>query len=576
MKFFHVYNEQFFEGLVKNGLINEDTGFKIQHNWSMPTNLKFNEIAARGGKLHKLIKENKYPFYIDRITGGTTYHKYVFDKELVDEYVDTLGEWFLGIQLHESASNRRNDWNGILRRMDGRKGPYDVEELRAKSIRKNGITPDGEQLHAFAQAPVEEYAPLTYAEEPDKFNTEIYNHYNLRQKDAYGYILPCDSYYLFTKMQDDMGMKTFMPEVGWQIPMMRVEMALARGIARASGKLFGAYYETWIYTKESGYTMPCYNTHPLNEWYLTQEQHGDDFTSYGNNGGSSRLLQRRIYYHALMSGADYFSEEWGLNSSYSDMETFELSPYGEVKKDFIHDALNYKGMKPRIPFAIVLPRDYYAIEIPQVPDMTYVGRHRDEYMQCKLSEAEKAYYGHIEDVIKFIFERCEEPIGNEGHTLTNSRFGDIFDIVYEDTAKDALAKYDYLIDATPTDAIVKSLGEDFKVLSSRDLTALEKNVKEISEKVLPCTVDSLHWLVSTDKDGVRYLTVFNNEGNERSLKYGDRIDSTADRWVTVKFNEAVAPEIRKPATSDGVILEKVSDTEYKLFMPATALAIIKF
>ena len=57
MKFFHVYNEQFFEGLVKNGLINEDTGFKIQHNWSMPTNLKFNEIAAKGGKLHKLITE---------------------------------------------------------------------------------------------------------------------------------------------------------------------------------------------------------------------------------------------------------------------------------------------------------------------------------------------------------------------------------------------------------------------------------------------------------------------------------------------------------------------------------------
>ena len=131
MKFFHVYNEQFFEGLVKNGLINEDTGFKLQHNWSMPTELKFNKIAARGGKLHKLITEKRYPFYIDRITGGTAYHKYVFDKDLIDEYEDTLGEWFLGFQLHESASNRRNDWNGIIRRMDGNKGPYDVEELKA-------------------------------------------------------------------------------------------------------------------------------------------------------------------------------------------------------------------------------------------------------------------------------------------------------------------------------------------------------------------------------------------------------------------------------------------------------------
>jgi hypothetical protein len=322
--------------------------------------------------------------------------------------------------------------------------------------------------------------------------------------------------------------------------------------------------------------MPCYNTHPLNEWYLTQEQHGDDFTSYGHNGGSSRLLQRRIYYHALMSGADYFSEEWGLNSSYNDMETFELSVYGQVKKDFINDALNYKGIKPTVPFAIVLPRDFYAIEIPQTPDMTYVGEHRDQYMECNLNETEKAYYGHIEDVIKFIFERCEEPIGNEGHTLTNSRFGDLFDIVYEDTSTEALLKYECLIDATPGDAIVEKLGGKFKVLSSRDLSALETEINKISKETLPCTVDSLHWIISTDKNGQRFLTVFNNEGNDRSLKYGDRIDNSADRWVTVNFKDAAAPVLKEASTTEGVKLEKVSDTEYKLFVPAASLAVIAF
>ena len=575
MKFFHVYNEQFFEGLIKNGLLNEDSGFKIQHAFPVPDEFKFNTFAARGTKLHKLIKDNKIPFYIDRIAGGGTYHKYEFDKSLIKEYENILGEWFLGFQLHESASNRRADWSRITERM-GSKGPYDVKELAEKSLSSFAVTPDGTHLYDFSQGPVEEYAKLSYAETPAEYDDEVRGMFQNRQDETDGHILSCDSYYMFTKLQNELGMKTFMPEVGWQIPWMRVQIALARGIARAAGKLFGAYYETWIYTKESGYTMPCFNTHPMNEWYLTQDQHPDDFTSYGSNGGSSRHLQRRIYYHALMSGADYFSEEWGLNSSYNDMETFELSTYGKIKKEFIDDALNYKGMKPRIPFAIVLPRDYYAIEIPQVPDMTYVGCHRDKYMECKLSDTEKAYYGHIEDVIKFIFERCEEPIGNEGHTLTNSRFGDLFDIVYEDTAKEALAKYDYLIDATPTDAIVKSLGSEFKVLSSRDLNELEAEINNITNKVMPVTVDSLHWIVSADKDGKRYLTVFNNEGNERSLKYGDRIDGSADRWVTVKFNEAVAPEIRKPATSEGVKLEKLSDTEYKLFMPATALAILKF
>ena len=208
--------------------------------------------------------------------------------------------------------------------------------------------------------------------------------------------------------------------------------------------------------------------------------------------------------------------------------------------------------------------------------MTYVGKHRDDLMQCPLNDKQKAYYGHIEDVIKFVFERCEEPIGNEGHTLTNSRFGDLFDIVYEDTAKEALKKYECLIDATPGNAIVEKLGGEFKVLSSRDLTALEAEIKEISKEILPVTVDSLHWIISTDENGQKYLTVFNNEGNERSLKYGDRIDNAADRWVTVSFKEAVTPVLRDASTTEGVKLEKVTDTEYKLFVPATALAIIAF
>ena len=36
-----------------------------------------------------------------------------------------------------------------------------------------------------------------------------------------------------------------------------------------------------------------------------------------------------------MSGANYLAEEWGLNCSYSDMKTFELSEYGLVKKKFL-------------------------------------------------------------------------------------------------------------------------------------------------------------------------------------------------------------------------------------------------
>lgn len=41
MKFIHVYNPQYFEGLVKNDLLNADSGFNIQHVFSLTEDIKF-------------------------------------------------------------------------------------------------------------------------------------------------------------------------------------------------------------------------------------------------------------------------------------------------------------------------------------------------------------------------------------------------------------------------------------------------------------------------------------------------------------------------------------------------------
>ena len=73
--------------------------------------MKFNNLAAKGGKLHSLLKEGNHPFYMDRIAGGIAWYKYEFDRTLIREYNEMLGDWFLGFQLNESVSNRRYiDW----------------------------------------------------------------------------------------------------------------------------------------------------------------------------------------------------------------------------------------------------------------------------------------------------------------------------------------------------------------------------------------------------------------------------------------------------------------------------------
>ena len=436
---------------------------------------------------------------------------------------------------------------------------------------------DGTVLPALNHDLPEVYAKMRYAQTPGEYIEEIRQLFLRRLNEVEGRILPCDSYYMATKIQDEIGMRTFMPEVGCQIPLMRQQIALARGVAKASGKTWGTYYECWREIRENGemyYSMPCFNTDKSNEWYLSQDQHPDYFTSHGENGGSSRYLQNRIYYYSLMSGADYFSEEWGLNCSYTDMSEFTLSDYGRVKKDFINTALDFRGIKAVIPFAIVLPTDYSCMEIPEVWDEYEFGKARESYLRCQLSEAEKKYYGHIEEVLKLCF-LSKSKAGNEAHTITNSKFGDLFDIVYSDASDEALSNYEYLIDATPTNEFAISAGGKFKVVESSDIVQLENTIEKLIKAVMPVYVDDLCWLVSTDENNRRYLSIFNNDGNERSLAKGNVIDHNADKRVTISFKDITIPHILKEALGS-CSLEKIDDTTFSATVPAAGFVIIGF
>lgn len=580
MKFFHVYNEEYFEGLVKNNLINRDSGFKIQHNFPIPDRKKFNAFAAKGGKLHALIKECRYPFYVDRIAGGTTYHKYEFDRALIREYEALLGEWFLGFQLHESASNRNNDWRNLQRYMNGETGPFDLETLKQNALSYKKL-PDGAALYGFSQGTPEEYAPLRKAENVKVFIDEIETMFQKYMAQTDGFILPCDSFYLFTRMQGRLGMRTFMPEVGCQIGQMRIAVSLARGMAAVYGRTWGTYYETWMKSvgiENAVHTMPCYNTDPGNEWDLTQDAHrGDDFTSFGEKGGSSRYLQNRIYYYSFMSGADYMAEEWGLNCSYNSMVTFELSPYGLAKKEFIDFTQDHRTVKANIPFAIVLPVEYECVQIPDPSASHTIGVHRDEYMQRMMNQAEKQLVNHAEDVLKLIFGRDDSRIfGTEGHTITNSRFGDLFDIIYEDAPDAILSKYSALIDAS-CDGGFAATGKTagYTIFTSSNLEELAHNINAEAKRILPCVADSLHWLLSTDECGRRFVSVFNNEGNNRNLKTGDDLIREADADVVLSFKEKCDLKCVKHGV-DGVSIAKKDDKTYIVSIPAAGFAIFEY
>jgi len=573
MKFFHVYNEEYFEGLVKNNLINEDTGFKLMHVFRLPLHVRFNTIAVKGSRLHSMVKENNYPFYVDRIAGGTTYRHYDFDKSLIKEYRDLLGEWFLGFQQHETGGNRALDWKRTLDRMEGVKGPYeDPKVLASRSIRESAVNPEGITLYAFSQGSPEEYSSLPYPETITDLYQDFRDLFLRRLEVTDGMILPCDSYSLLTKMQHDLGIQNFMPEVGAQIPHMRIAVALARGMALGNHKKWGVYYECWMPDAKYGYSMPCYHKEERNEWYSLQKNYAHDFST-GPNGGSSRLLQNRIYHYGLMSGAMFMAEEWGLNCSYNDMSTFELSHYGQVKKTFIEFTRSHRLVQAKIPFAIVLPRDYICVQL--VKAWGAVGQWRTTHLNRELTGYAYQQTGRIEDVLKLIFQRKEEDIaGNEGHVMQNSRFGDLFDIIYEDCPEEAFAKYDALIDLTDNERFTNLYGSKYRTLSGADPYALGEEIERLAKQILPVYADCCHWVLSSDENG-RYITVFNNEGNTRSKEFGDVVDHGADRVVMLIIKEAAEPCCIH-ASSENIKLEKASEGRLALTLPATDFAIIKY
>ena len=99
------------------------------------------------------------------MTGGLPLHRYSVDFDLLEEYHELLGDWFLGFQLHEFGSNMRVEWNCLMREMGGGKGPFTVEEMQKKLKKRSQVLPPG----SFNIGYLEEYANRVYTEDIQGF-----------------------------------------------------------------------------------------------------------------------------------------------------------------------------------------------------------------------------------------------------------------------------------------------------------------------------------------------------------------------------------------------------------------------
>ena len=293
--FFHGYSPDTWEAMVKAGLIRENAGIRFCQSIEIDEELKFNNLAKKGGKLYELIKENRYPFYIDRLQGGCYIENYPYNEDLVKEDKEMLGEKFYGFQMHEWLSNYKSDAIDKL-------GELSEEDWTAKNIKKMIFDKFPGKYLLLECMTAEEMAEAGKPKNAEEFFENMTAVFEKRQK--VGELIPCDSSYLAYQYELSTGVKRLCPEVGAQTADARIQICYARGMTRRDGKSFGVYYEPW---GGDPFSTCMYNE--KNEWAIG-EKSDFPFRPVGPNGGSSRSLQKRVFLYAYLNNAQFISEEW--------------------------------------------------------------------------------------------------------------------------------------------------------------------------------------------------------------------------------------------------------------------------
>jgi hypothetical protein len=348
--FLHTYEAtgRYWRCLEKARLVRRGTGVRLVHSPFGDDARRFNAVARRGGRLYEIVNHAKCHFVVDRVVGGSPYHPYVFDSELIKTYAAMLGERLLGGQVHEVLSNVNNDW-GRFRRADPKsaKEPIKPDELRAHFDWSNAQrcleygTVEDYAGRAFPTSPAAWWQQ--YEEAAKRQGARFGSHFSYCEGTGYGELV----WHIFYRF----GASWCLVEVGpWASQQTQLAIASLRGAARAAGKPWGVFYAPW---GPDG----CTSFIPPKDWswQVPLDWMGRSGYAVSPAHGPSTALQRRIFFHSYLSGAHTLHEEWGAEGNFLDWDSGELSSYGRVTRDLLdfQEAFPDVG-RPFTPIALVL------------------------------------------------------------------------------------------------------------------------------------------------------------------------------------------------------------------------------
>ncbi len=495
-RFIHTYTEASFPGLTVSGLWRSGDGLKLMHKPGFWPPCDFNTAAAVDSSLERLLRELNGPFYIDRLQGGLglTRH-YPYDPALLDHYQNRLGERFWGFQMHEWASNFRSD----LERIEALMKQNAIDSNDAAQTAQFWHKVKSGALSLFLEAHTdEEYAQMALPADLPSFLQECRALYAKRTRETDGLLLPADSYFMAPRIEIANGAGRLMPEMGWQIPGMRLQIAYTRGMAKAAQIAWGMYYECWQLTDGKELSIPFSLREGQDEWRedLLHKGYGCRLPfDRREHGGSSLSLLARAWRCAYFSGADAIAEEYGVCNTFRELDTFALSPYGEAKKDFLRFTEQFPDLgAPFTPIAVVLPADLPILDL-------YAD---DRYLHYPVSDHAcppvMKKPDRFRESLDAVFGRSGRH-GNMGHVLRTGGLPGVVDVLHADMTE-ALSQYDWLIDLTDSETFRKQHRN----------TVTPEQADRVLDRLLPCRFDKRLFAAYNKCGDGWFVLVMNNDG----------------------------------------------------------------
>ncbi len=348
--FLHTYEAtgRYWRCLEKAGLIRRGTGVRLVNSpWGDDAH-RFNTVARVGGRLHEIVRTARCHFVVDRVVGGSPYHAYVFDADLINAYAAMLGTRFLGGQVHETVSNVNNDW----RRFRQANPKFAREPIKPDELRSHfDWSTVGRCLE---YGTLEDYAGRSFPQSQAALWKQI-EEAAKRQGARFGsHFCYCEGtrlgelvWHRFYRF----GAGWCLAEVGpWASQHTQFAIASLRGAAKAAGKPWGVFFAPWgpdgctSFVKEEDWSWQVPRNWMVRSQYAVAPEHGP-----------SSALQRRIFFHSYLSGAHTLHEEWGAEDNFFDWDDGELSSYGRVTRDLLDFQDDYPDVgEPFVPIALVL------------------------------------------------------------------------------------------------------------------------------------------------------------------------------------------------------------------------------